>query len=119
MGMIQSFEALVLLLQVQLTVEERANAVAYAAEQPVKARTRLEFPGTVINVPTEAYVAFIDQRPTANWGHPARYLIVSRESGEVRSVDTRFPPFRQGSELHWRVVYQAPSVPDAAVAFPQ
>jgi hypothetical protein len=119
MSMIQSFEALVLVLQLQLTVEERANAVAYAAEQPVTAGTRLEFPGVVIDVPTEAYVAFIDRQPTANWGHPARYLLVNRQSGDVRSVDARFPPFRQGGELHWHVVYQAPSVPDAAVAFPQ
>jgi hypothetical protein len=119
MNMIQSFEALVLILQVQLTADERAHAVAYAAEQPLAAGTRLEFPGVVINVPEEAYIAFIDRRPIANWGHPARYLVVSRESGEVRSVDARLPPFRQGGELHWRVVYQAPSVPDAAVAFPQ
>jgi hypothetical protein len=119
MSMIQSFEALILILQVQLTVEERANAVAYAAEQPVAAGTRLEFPGAVIDVPTEAYVVFIDRQPTANWGHPARYLLVSRESGEVQSVETRLPPFRQGGELHWRVVYRAPMVPDAAVAFPQ
>jgi hypothetical protein len=119
MSMIQSFEALVLVLQVQLTVDERADAVAYAAEQPVTAGTRLEFPGVAIDVSTDAYVAFIDRQPTANWGHPARYLIVNRQSGEVSSVDARFPPFRRVGELHWRLVYQAPSVPDAAVAFPQ
>jgi hypothetical protein len=119
MIMVQSFEAFVLILLAQLTVGERANAVAYAAEQPVAAGSRLDFPGAVIDVPKEAYVAFIDQQPTANWGHPARYVLVNRESGEVRSVDARLPPFRQKGELHWRVVYQAPSVPDAAVAHPQ
>jgi hypothetical protein len=117
--MIGSFEAFVLVLQLQLTAVERANGVAYAVETPVAAGTHLQFPGTAIDVPAEAYLAFIDCDPTANWGHAARYVLVSRENGEVVSVETRLPPFQKGGSLHWRVVYRAPSVPDAAVAFPQ
>ena len=66
--MINSFEAFVLILQMQLTAAEKAGSVAYAVETPVAAGTQLRFPGTVIDVPAEAYVAFIDRQPTANWG---------------------------------------------------
>ena len=117
--MINSFEAFVLILQMQLTAAEKANSVAYAVETPVAAGTQLQFPGTVIDVPAEAYVAFIDRQPMANWGHPARYLVVSRDSGEVRSIEARLPPFQQTVGGRWRVIYQAPSVPDAAVAVPR
>jgi hypothetical protein len=119
MTVISSFEAFVLILQLQLTAGERANGVAYAVETPVAAGTQLQFPGTAIDVPAEAYVAFIDREPTANWGHSARYVLVSRESGEVSSVEARLPPFRQGGDFRWRVIYRAPSIPDAAVAVPQ
>jgi hypothetical protein len=117
--MINSFEAFVLILQMQLTPAERASSVAYAVEAPVQAGTRLQFPGTMIDVPAESYVAFIDRDPTANWGHPARYVVISLESGEVRSIDARLPPFQQTERGRWRVIYQAPSVPDAAVAVPR
>jgi len=114
--MIESFEALILFLQVQLTPEERAGGVAYAAHRTVPAGTTLEFPGILIDVPVEAYIAFIDRQPSANWGHPARYVLVSRETGGVRSMNTRLPPFGQGGDLQWQVIYKAPSVPEAAVA---
>jgi hypothetical protein len=117
--MINSFEAFVLLLQMQLTLAEKADGVAYAIEAPVAAGTQLQFPGAVIDVRSEAYVAFVDRQPTANWGHPARYLVISRDSSEVRSIEARLPPFAQTQWGRWRVVYRAPSVPDAAVAFPR
>ena len=117
--MVGSFEAFVVILQLQLTAAEKAGGVAYAVEAPVAAGTRLQFAGTTIDVPKEAFLAFIDRDPTANWGHPARYVLVERENGAVVSVETRRPPFQTGGGLRWRVVYRAPSVPDAAVAFPQ
>jgi uncharacterized membrane protein len=119
MKMVGSFEAFVLILQLQLTGAEKANGVAYAVETPVAAGTKLHFPGANIDVSKEAYLAFIDREPLANWGHAARYVLVSRENGDVLSVETRLPPFQKPGSLHWRVVYRAPSVPDAAVAFPQ
>jgi hypothetical protein len=117
--MVGSFEAFVLILQLQLTPAERANGVAYAVETRVTAGTQLRFPGVVIDVPAEAYLAFIDRQPTANWGHSARYVLISSETSTVSSVEARLPPFGQEETLHWRVVYRAPLVPDAAVAVPQ
>ena len=121
MTTINSFEDFVSGVQAHLTPDEHANGVAYAAvtEAPFAAGTKLHFPGTVIEVPAESRLVFIDRQPMANWGHPARYLLVGSESDETWSFDTRLPPFRPGGDLRWRVIYKAPSVPDAAVAFPQ
>jgi hypothetical protein len=118
---INSYQDFISKLLTHLTGEERANGVAYAAgiEKPFAAGTRLLFPGVEIEVTAESWLAFIDRVPTANWGHPARYLLMSTESDETSSFETRLPPFQPHAELRWRVVYKAPSVPDAAVATPQ
>ncbi len=116
-----SYEDFVSNLPTHLTAEERTNGVAYAAvtEKPFAAGTRLRFPGTEVEVKAESWLAFIARVPMANWGHPARYLLVSRESDETWSFETRLPPFQPHGDLRWRVVYKAPSVPDDAVASPQ
>jgi hypothetical protein len=118
--MITSFEDFVSSVPAHLTPDERASGVAYAAEtqKPFAAGMQLHFPGTVITVPAATYLAFIDRQPMANWGHPARYLLVDCASAETWSFETRLPPFRAGGDLRWRVVYRAPSVPDTAVALP-
>jgi hypothetical protein len=104
-----SFDEFVSTLKSKFTADERANGVAYAVETPIAAGTQLKFPGVSIDVPWDAYVAFIDREPMANWGHAARYVLVNYENGEAQSYEARLPPFREESELHWRVVYKAPS----------
>jgi hypothetical protein len=116
--LIDTFADSVSAVLAHLTPAERASGVAYAAETtaPFAGGTRLEFPGAVLDVPADAYLAFVDREPTANWGHPARYLLVGRVDGHIWSVETRLPPFEPNAALHWLAIYQAPSVPDAAVA---
>jgi hypothetical protein len=109
MTMALSFDEFVSTLKSKLTADERANSVAYAVEKPIAAGTQLKFPGVSIDVPWEAYLAFIDREPMANWGHAARYVLVNNENAEVRSYETRLPPFGPESELHWCVVYKSPS----------
>jgi hypothetical protein len=118
--MIDEFADLVSAVLAHLTPAERASGVAYAAETqaPFAGGARLEFPGAVLEVPAEAYLAFIDREPTANWGHSARYLLVGRVGGQTWSVETRLPPFQPNADFDWLAIYQAPSVPDAAVAVP-
>jgi hypothetical protein len=118
--MVPSFQASLATLQELLTEGERSGGVVYATEEPVAAGTHLAFPGDLhLDVVEAAYLAFIDAMPSANWGHPARFVLIGREGGASRSVEARFPPFGQPGDLRWRLVYRAPSVPDAAVAFPQ
>lgn len=112
-----SFEDFVSCVLAQLTPEEQAGAVVYAAatDTPIAAGTKLVFPATVLDVPSASRLAFIDRQPMANWGHAARYLLIEDARGTVLSIETRLPPFAPGNHLRWRVVYRGPSVPDAGV----
>jgi hypothetical protein len=99
----------------RLTAEERDHGVAYVVSELVRSGTKLAFPSISIEVPWDAIVAFVDPEPLANWAHPARYLLVRPDSGEVRSMQARFPPFGADPTLQWVVAYQAPGVPDNAL----
>jgi len=119
MKMSLSFDDFTRALIAQLTDDELRKGVAYVAERRLPAGTQIQFPGTRIEVQTDSYLGFIDREPSANWGHPARYVIVNEESGEIHSQEARLPPFRSGEALRWRMAYQAPSVPDTVVEHPQ
>jgi len=71
-----------------------------------------------VEMPWEGFIAFIDRDPMANWGHPARYLLLSCTNGEIQSFETRLPPFREGGDLTWHVVYRAPAAPGTGVPPP-
>jgi len=113
-----SFDDFTKALIAQLSDDELRKAIAYAAERQLPAGTQIQFPGTRIEVQTDSYLGFIDREPSANWGHPARYVVVNQESGEIYSLEARLPPFRSGEDLRWRIAYQAPSVPDTVVEHP-
>lgn len=99
-----------------LTREEEEHGVAYAADEAIAAGAELQFPGVELAVPWEAVLVFIDRQPIANWGHSARYLLVRRGVDEAVSVEARLPPFGARPSLTWLVAYQAPGVPDTALA---
>lgn len=118
---IDTFQELVSALPTHISLEERSRGVAYAAviEKPLAAGTRLRFPGIEIEVKADSWLIFVDRVPMANWGHPARYLLLSRETRQTWSFETRLPPFQPYAGLRWRAVYKAPSVPENAVALSQ
>lgn len=102
-------------LLVELTPREKATCVVHLNVAPIPALTRLEFPRLTIDVKRSAWVAFIDRKPFSDWGHSCRYLLIDDESGETRSYEAEFPPFRPGSPWKWQVVYQAPNPQDPNV----
>jgi hypothetical protein len=87
----------------------------YAADRHIPADTVSHFANTTIVAPWESLLVFVDRDPMANWSHSCRYVLISRETGEFKSIEAQTPPFNQG-ELHWRVVYKAASVPEAVLA---
>jgi hypothetical protein len=98
-----------------LTPYEVAHGVVYAADIPIAAGTQLKFPRISIDAPWTAFVAFVDREPSANWSHSSRYVLINRETGEIKSFEAKFPPFGSNQQMHWRALYKAPSVPSAAV----
>jgi len=102
-----------------LTQAERQEAVVYELSEIVVQGTVLSLPHQTINVPSDALVAFIDQEPTANWGHACRYVLVELSTGRISSREARFPPFGTQLGSEWRVAYQADSVPAGAIVRPR
>jgi hypothetical protein len=100
------------LVKSHLTPEEVSGGMVYAAEAAVPAGTHLDFPKIHLDVPWEAFLVFVDREPTANWSHSCRYLLVGATTNEIKSIEAQLPPFGRGS-FQWRVLYRAPSVPEA------
>jgi hypothetical protein len=98
-----------------LSEEERSRAVVYVSERVLEPGEELEIDGGRVQVDAPTVVAFADLEPGVNWGHRSRYLLVDRGSGDVRAVESQFPPFLRGMPPEWKVAYQAPGVPDWAV----
>ena len=103
----------------QLTQAERQRAIVYELSDTVLKGTVLPLPHQTINVPADALVAFIDQEPTANWGHACRYVLVELNTGRISSWEARFPPFGIQLGFEWQVAYRADSVPEGAVVRPK
>jgi hypothetical protein len=98
-----------------LTPAERAQAVAYLAEQPIVVGTVITAGPEKFAAPWDAVVGFIDQDPRANWSHACRYVFINRTNGEAQSKPARFPAFSKAAPGPWRLVYKAPVVPDSFV----
>src|SRR6266516_2844088 len=79
-----------------LSDEERSRVVVYLDERVLEPGDELEIDGRRIGVDSPTVVGFADLEPGMNWGHRGRYLLVDRESGDVRAVDAEFPPFLRG-----------------------
>jgi hypothetical protein len=114
-----SDQAIIELLLLHLTQVERNHSAVYLSSTLTPAGTTLELPSVSLTIPWDALLAFVDREPLANWGHSCRYILVSPTTGETISQDGRFPPFNRSNLKPWRVIYQAPDVPDSALAVPK
>jgi hypothetical protein len=99
----------------ELKEPEREGAVIYLTVEPLSAGEVVNVPGLEIQVPWDAMLAFVDREPMANWTHSSRYVLLSRQTGEVASIEARLPPFGAAARRQWRVVRKPPSVPDGVL----
>lgn len=104
------------LVLASLSAEERESSVAYLDERVLPAGTVVKVDRKDISMPWPAVIAFVDLEPTANWAHDCRYLLVNAETGELQSVDARFPPFLRGASDTLRVIWRAEAIPRWALA---
>jgi hypothetical protein len=111
----RSFADFIQLIISSLSDEELQGCLVYAGARSLRKGEILQLPGVRVEATVTSYLAFIDRQPAANWGHPARYVIVPQQGGEAQIIEARLPPFQSGSRLNWRLVYQGTNVPDALV----
>ena len=102
----------------QLSDEERRNGVLYLDRRELPPGSTLTIDGREVPIRTPTAVAFVDQVPQANWGHPSRYLLVDLESGRVESIAAQFPPFLRSVPPTLHVVHKGEAVPDWTIARP-
>ena len=70
---------------------------------------------TTTTAPVRGYLAFVDPSPTANWGHPCRYLFVESKTQRIREIPAQFPPFLGGASPTLRLIWKGPDVPEAVL----
>jgi hypothetical protein len=107
-----SEDELIKVLLGELNESEREGAVIYLTVEPVSAGEVVNVPGLEIHIPWDAALAFVDREPMANWSHGSRYVLLSRQTGEVASIEARLPPFGAAAGRQWRVAWKPQSVPD-------
>jgi hypothetical protein len=103
----------------ELAPAERDHSAVYLYTRPIPKGRSIDLPRLTLNAPWDARLAFVDREPRANWGHSCRYLMIAIDTGIIVSLEGRFPPFQSGDLPTWLVIYQAPDVPDSALAIPK
>jgi hypothetical protein len=95
----------------QLTGEERARSAAYL-DHELRPAGRTLIAGQEVQLDQPRIVAFIDQRPGANWTHPCRYLLISPTTREITPVASDKPPVFGVLPPTWRLVWRSHDVAD-------
>jgi len=93
-----------------------AGAIVYLARDRVHAGERVRVGDVLIEVPWEAYIAFVDLEAGANWGHACFYLAIRPDADEVIQVPARMPPFLKAETSLFRFLWRGPLAPEWAVA---
>ena len=81
------------------TVLQRENSRTktsnfYMLEEVLSVNTSRIVPRQLITIKRPTVLAFADDAPLLNWGHPCRYLLHDAETGELyQEVAAQFPPF--------------------------
>ena len=76
----------------------------------------LPVPRQRVRVERPTVMAFADDAPLFNWGHPCRYLLHDAETGVLyRQVDAQFPPFSRERDMPaaFRFFHEAVQHPEA------
>lgn len=99
-----------------LAPAERDTAVLYLLQEVQPEDRALVLDGKVVRRPYDLVVFFVDLEPTANWGHPCRYVVMDTAGGRRESIDARSPPFLRSVPPSLRLIWKGAAVPDWAVA---
>ena len=99
------------LIQGALTAEERASSVAYLDTQ-LRPAGRDTLGGHDVDSAAPFLVAFIDQKPGANWMHPCRYLLIVPATGKITSNQSDRPPAFGPLPPTWKVAWRSRGIED-------
>ncbi len=99
------------LVLAQLSAEDRKRSVVYLDGKPLPVgRNVIGKKETDLKEPR--IVAFVDERPGANWAHPCRYLAIDPVTRDVEVIPADAPPAFGMLPSNWRVVWRPPGTED-------
>jgi hypothetical protein len=98
-----------------LTDRERRSSAVYLDVRPIPAQSSVRIGRKDVTFPADGYVAFVDPSPTANWGHPCRYLFIEADTQRIHETAAQFPPFLQEVAPTLRLIWKGSDVPDAVL----
>ena len=98
-----------------LSERERQTAAAYIDTRELEPGARLPIGRVEIDAPARGFLAFVDPSPTANWGHPCRYLFIESGAETIHRFDAQFPPYLRDIPPTLRLIWKGPQVPAAVL----
>jgi hypothetical protein len=99
-----------------LSEGERRSSAVYLDIEELAPGEPVPIGRKAMTFPARGYLAFVDPSPTANWGHPCRYLFVESETQRVREIPAQFPPFLSAVSATLRLIWKGSDVPEAVLA---
>jgi len=103
------FERLAAAVIANLTPQERATSAAYLNERAEgSGATTIGGRSFVLDNPYA--VAFVDQKPGANWMHPCRYMLIDLSTDHITSFDSNRPPVFGILPSTWHVIAKPPGL---------
>jgi hypothetical protein len=90
-------------IRASLNADRLAGSIIYLDWNMVKAGQKLELGDALMEVPWDAYIAFVDLEPRANWGHECCYLAIRQDSDESIQVVAHMPPFLKAGTMVFRL----------------
>jgi hypothetical protein len=95
---------------------ERRSSAVYLDIEELAGGEPVPIGRKAMTFPARGYLAFVDPSPTANWGHPCRYLFVESETHRVREIPAQFLPFLSAVSPTLRLIWKGSDVPEAVLA---
>jgi hypothetical protein len=98
-----------------LSEPERRSSAVYLETKEVLAGEAVTIGRKEVTLPAAGYLVFIDPAPTANWGHPCRYLFIESATLRMHQFPAQFPPFMREIAQTLRLIWKGHDVPEAVL----
>lgn len=101
-------------LQDQVDSSQLKNSVIYACSGLLK-KGVYEMGKTTIDIPWDAWIAFIDFEPELNWEHKCSYYALQHKGTEILQKEAQYPPFFKPTGFQFVFLWKGVRVPEWTV----
>ncbi len=80
-------------LRDRLGTDRLEHVIVYLDSELKHAGARFSVTNSVIDLPWDGHIVFVDLEPKVNWGHACAYLAIRLNGDEVIELTAQMPPF--------------------------